>query len=90
MGLISIIVWIVYGIIVGAIASFGYRKITGEEDTPRGFIATMLVGIVGSFVGGLVNYLCGWGHGGPVEPSGFLMGICGGMIALAIYKYIKS
>jgi len=41
-------------------------------------------------VGGLINYLIGWGDQA-LEPSGFLMGIVGGVIFCWLYrKYAMS
>lgn len=89
MGLISILVWVIYGVVVGLVASFLYRKLTGTSDTPVGWAAMILLGIAGSFIGGFINWIAGWGSD-PIQPSGFLMGVCGGVCALVIYKYLSA
>ncbi|HUO84833.1 MAG TPA: GlsB/YeaQ/YmgE family stress response membrane protein, partial [Thermoanaerobaculia bacterium] len=43
----SIIGWIIFGLIVGAIA-----KLVMPGNDPGGWIVTILLGIAGSFVGG--------------------------------------
>jgi uncharacterized membrane protein YeaQ/YmgE (transglycosylase-associated protein family) len=84
MGLWSIFCWLAYGIIVGSIS----RKIHPGDD-PEGFLPTMGIGISGSFLGGGVNFLLGWGTS-PFQSSGLIMGILGGVITCALYRWYKS
>jgi uncharacterized membrane protein YeaQ/YmgE (transglycosylase-associated protein family) len=46
----SILAWIVLGLIAGAIA-----KALMPGDDPGGFIVTILIGIVGAFLGGFLG-----------------------------------
>ena len=53
MGILS---WIVFGLIAGAIA-----KLIHRGPDPGGWIVTIIIGIVGAFVGGAIGkYLLGW------------------------------
>jgi uncharacterized membrane protein YeaQ/YmgE (transglycosylase-associated protein family) len=57
-----IIGWILFGLIVGIVAKF---LMPGRD--PGGFFITVLLGIVGSLVGGFLGRLVGWyGDGDPV------------------------
>lgn len=73
-------------IIVGAIAGFLARLIVpGKQDL--GIIATILLGIVGSFVGGFLGFLL-FGNdpnGGFLQPSGIIGSIIGAIIVLLIW-----
>jgi uncharacterized membrane protein YeaQ/YmgE (transglycosylase-associated protein family) len=76
--------WLIYGLVVGTISKAIHR---GED--PRGFWATVGIGVAGSYVGGLIKYLVGWGDQA-FEPSGFLMGIVGGVIFCWLYRKYKT
>lgn len=80
----SIIGWIFYGLIVGAIAKFVHP---GEE--PIGCLPTVGIGIAGSYIGGAINYFLGNGTS-VFSPSGLLMGIVGGVIFCFAYSWYKT
>ena len=76
----TIISWAVFGLIVGLIARFLYP---GRQ--PMGFLATMVLGIVGSLIGGFIS----WGIGfrpeeGPFRGAGWIMSIVGALIVVWI------
>ena len=48
--------WILLGLLAGALAKF---LVPGRD--PSGCIVTILLGIVGAFVGGLIGTWFGWG-----------------------------
>ncbi len=84
MDLFLVLGWLLYGLVVGLIAKSIYRG-----AVPIGFGSTLVVGIVGSFVGGFLRYLA-TGYGDPFQPSGILMGVLGGILACYVYKkFIK-
>jgi len=84
MGLIWMIIsWSVFGLIVGAIARL---LVPGEQ--PIGFLGTILLGIVGSFVGGFLGSLLFGGEINLSNPAGWIGGIIGAVIALLIYTRI--
>ena len=77
--MINLLVWIVYGLLVGLISKAIYRY----KDSPRGFFSTLAIGVCGSFVGGFVSYLVGGGS--PLQPSGVVLGVLGGVITSFLY-----
>ena len=84
MDLLLILGWLVYGLIVGLLVKMIYKN-----ALPTGFLSTVSVGVVGSFVGGLVKYLF-TNEGNPFQPSGFLFGVLGGVVACYIYKKLSK
>lgn len=76
----SIIGWIIFGAIVGAIAKF---LMPGRD--PGGWIVTILLGIAGSFVGGYLASMLGRDQNGP---AGWIGSIIGAIILLFIYRLI--
>jgi uncharacterized membrane protein YeaQ/YmgE (transglycosylase-associated protein family) len=82
----SIIVWAVFGLIVGAIARLLYP---GRQEI--GLFATMILGIVGSLVGGFVSWLVTGGpEDGPFEGAGWIMSIVGALVVVWLYIAIAS
>ena len=75
--------WLLFGLLVGVVS-----KLIHPGDEPVGYVPTLGIGVAGSFVGGLINYLLGYSHS-PLHPSGFLMSILGGVICCAAYRYYK-
>ena len=75
----GVIGWIVFGLIVGAIA-----KLLMPGRDPGGIIVTMLLGIAGALLGGFVGRSLGWY--GPEDAAGFLMSLVGAILLLAIYR----
>jgi uncharacterized membrane protein YeaQ/YmgE (transglycosylase-associated protein family) len=81
----GIIAWIVVGLIAGALA-----KLVMPGDDPGGIIVTILLGIVGAFIGGFVVSIFGG-----VGINGFslwsiLVATLGAIILLAIYRLIAG
>ena len=81
--MISILIWCVYGILVGSIAK---SIVPGEER--MGFFQTIALGVAGSYTGGAISYLLGMEN--MVSPSGLIMGIGGAVIALLLYNKIVN
>jgi uncharacterized membrane protein YeaQ/YmgE (transglycosylase-associated protein family) len=79
----SFIVAIVMGLVIGAIAKF----IMPGRD-PGGIVVTCLIGIVGSMVATFLGQRLGWYGNG--ESAGFIGGIVGAVILLAIYRLLIS
>jgi len=85
--MMSFIWWLIIGLIAGALA----RLIMPGRD-PMGIIATIVLGIIGSILGGLVS----WGIWGPetpgesFRPAGLLLSILGAILVLWIYRMVKS
>ena len=79
----SMLGWIVFGLVVGAVAKF---VMPGKD--PGGLLVTMALGIAGAFVGGFLGRLLGWY--GPGEPAGFLMAVLGAVLLLYAYRKLKK
>src|SRR5215813_15616190 len=76
----NIIGWLLFGLIVGAIAKF---LMPGRD--PGGWIVTILLGIAGSFVGGfLATTLLGRNE----QTAGWIGAIIGAMLLLFIYRLV--
>jgi uncharacterized membrane protein YeaQ/YmgE (transglycosylase-associated protein family) len=83
--LLAIIVLLVIGLIVGAIARF---LVPGRD--PMGFLGTALLGVAGSFVGGfLVNTLFGGGSAATMHPVGLLGSVVGSIVLLLILRVFR-
>jgi uncharacterized membrane protein YeaQ/YmgE (transglycosylase-associated protein family) len=78
----SIIWMIVIGLIAGAIA-----KLIMPGKDPGGIIATILLGIAGSLVGGFLANALGMGNDDRMA-AGLIGSIIGAIILLAIYRMI--
>jgi uncharacterized membrane protein YeaQ/YmgE (transglycosylase-associated protein family) len=78
----AILFWIIIGAIAGALA-----KLIMPGDDPGGFIVTILIGIAGAFVGGILASLVGLGGGGGIIWS-IIVATIGAIILLAIYRLI--
>ena len=78
------IIWsIIVGFIVGALARYIYPGAVN-----LGFIMTTLLGIGGSFVGGLIGRLFSKPQpGAPFHPAGFIMSIVGALILIYVYLH---
>ncbi len=78
-------------IIVGAIAGFIARAVVPGKDS-MGVLQTIVLGIVGSFVGGFLGYLIfGKDAGeGALQPSGIIGAILGAILALVIYNAVTG
>jgi uncharacterized membrane protein YeaQ/YmgE (transglycosylase-associated protein family) len=74
----SLILFLVFGLIVGALARL---IVPGRE--PGGWVISMLIGVVGSFVGGSLGRALGLYREG--EPAGFLMSLLGAVLLVVAY-----
>jgi len=79
----SILGWIVFGLIIGAIA-----KLLMPGRDPGGIIVTILLGIVGALLGGFLGRAMGLY--GPGEVAGFVMALIGAMILLLLYRLLVA
>ncbi len=75
----GILGWIIFGLVIGALA-----KLVMPGKDPGGIIVTMVIGIVGSILGGFIGQAMGLY--GPNDPVGFLMALLGAIALLVIYR----
>ncbi len=80
----SIIAWIVLGLIAGAIAKF---LMPGRD--PGGCLITILIGIAGAFVARFVGQGLGFYRSGDDTP-GFIASVLGAMLLLLLYRVIAG
>ena len=83
MGITDVVGWIIFGLIVGAIARF---LMPGKQN--MGWLMTIILGIVGSFAGGALSTVLFAPAEGFVQPSGWIMSIIGALIVLFIYSRV--
>jgi len=78
---------IVVGLIAGALARL---LVPGKQD--MSIAATIVLGIVGSFIGGFLGYLIFHkdGQDGFLQPSGLLGSVIGAVIALLIWLRVGN
>lgn len=78
------ILWtIIIGLVVGLLA-----KLLMPGRDPGGFIVTVLLGIAGSFVGGLIGRALGWYQEG--QGAGIIVSVLGAMLLLLIYRMVSG
>jgi uncharacterized membrane protein YeaQ/YmgE (transglycosylase-associated protein family) len=77
----GILAWIVFGLIVGAVAKF---VMPGKD--PGGLIVTILLGIAGALIGGFAGQALGIYQQG--QTAGFVMAVIGAVVLLALYRMV--
>lgn len=77
----GIVGWILFGLIVGAIAKF---VMPGKD--PGGIIVTILIGIAGALLAGFIGKSLGWY--GDEDAAGYIASILGAIILLALYRVV--
>lgn len=73
----------IFGLIIGLIAR---AIMPGRQH--MGLIATMILGLIGAWLGGLIGRLTGMYP--PGHPAGWFMALVGALIVLFIYSYAVS
>ena len=83
--------FILYLLLIGAVAGYIARLLVPGKD-PMGVMQTILLGIVGSFIGGLLGYLIFRedSNEGAFQASGIIGSIVGAIIALLIYRAVTG
>lgn len=82
MGILS---WILLGLVVGLLAKF---IIPGPD--PGGFIVTIIIGIVGAFVGGFISTRLGFGTVTGFNLPSLLIATGGAVLLLIGYRVISK
>ena len=78
--------WILLGLIAGSLAKF----IMPGRD-PTGCLFTIVLGIVGAFVGGVIGTRLGWGHvaTGDLDLRSIGIATFGALILLALGRFLR-
>ena len=81
----SVISWIIFGGLVGLIARF---LVPGRQSMTM--LMTIVLGIVGSFVGGAISWLIFGTPTGNINPAGWIMSIVGAIIVVLVYVRLQT
>jgi uncharacterized membrane protein YeaQ/YmgE (transglycosylase-associated protein family) len=79
----DIVVWLLVGLIAGAIARF---LVPGRD--PMGWLGTIVLGLVGSLIGGFLGDLFTSGDQ-DFSPAGLIGSIIGAVVALLVYRAVS-
>lgn len=80
MGFIALLL---LGLVSGIIA-----KMIIPGDHPSGYLITVLLGIVGSYLGGFISSILGMGKFGQLNLMSILWSVAGAIVLLVIYHFI--
>jgi len=75
-------------LLIGLIAGLLARAIVPGPD-PMAWWQTILLGVVGSFVGGFIGSLFGDGDITDINSSGIVLSVIGAVVALIVYRMVK-
>lgn len=81
----SILAWIVLGLIAGAIAKF---LMPGRD--PGGIFITIIIGIVGAIIGGFIGTALGFGDVSGLNLPSILIAVVGAIILLIVYRMVRG
>jgi uncharacterized membrane protein YeaQ/YmgE (transglycosylase-associated protein family) len=77
----DLLYFLLFGLVVGAIARL---LVPGRES--GGWITSILIGVLGSFVGGFLGRGLGWYSAG--QPAGFVLSLLGAVLLLIAYHLV--
>ena len=82
---------ILFLLVIGLVAGFLARLLVPGPD-PMGVGQTILLGIVGSFIGGFIGYALFHkdGQDGAFQPSGLIGSVVGAVIALLLWRAYQN
>lgn len=81
----GIITWIIFGLIAGALAKF---IMPGNQN--MGWLMTIILGIVGAFVGGWVGTLLNLGTVDSFDLGSMALAVVGALIVLWIFGKVSN
>jgi uncharacterized membrane protein YeaQ/YmgE (transglycosylase-associated protein family) len=78
--------WVILGLLAGALAKY---LMPGRD--PSGCIVTILLGIVGAFIGGLIGTAVGWGSvtADRFEPRSLALATLGAIVILLVGRLLR-
>ena len=78
--------WVLLGLLAGTLAKF---LVPGRD--PSGCIVTIVLGIVGAFLGGLIGTFFGWGRvtGGSFDPRSIALATLGAIVILLVGRLFR-
>ena len=78
----AILGWLILGLICGVLA-----RLLVPDHHPMSWIATIVLGLAGSVIGGVIAYTLHLGTE-PYEPGGWILSIIGAVIALLGWYWV--
>jgi len=78
----NLILFLIFGLVVGALARL---IVPGKE--PGGWITSMVLGVAGAFLGGLIGRAFGL-YSSDVTRGGFFMSLIGAVLLVGIYHAV--
>ena len=80
----GVIVWILLGLVAGALAKF----IMPGRD-PGGIIVTILIGIAGALIGGFISAKLGYGSVDGFDLRSIVIAVLGAILLLFIFRVVR-
>jgi uncharacterized membrane protein YeaQ/YmgE (transglycosylase-associated protein family) len=80
----GIILWIIFGGLVGWVAS-----LIMKTDAQQGVLVNIIVGIVGAVIGGWLMSMLGEGGVGGFNLYSFLVALLGACVLIAVVKMVR-
>ncbi len=82
----EIVSWIIFGLAAGAVA-----KLIMPGKDPGGIVWTIVIGVVGAFVGGLIaNMPVSEQVSAGFNLKSFIFAVVGSIILLIVYRFVKG
>ena len=78
-----LLLFLVFGLVVGVIA-----RLIAPGREGGGWIVSILIGVLGSYVGGFLGRIAGLYREG--QAAGFLMSVIGAVVLLVVYHALGS
>ncbi|MEX0675581.1 MAG: GlsB/YeaQ/YmgE family stress response membrane protein [Pirellulales bacterium] len=85
MNIAQLVAWAVFGLVVGLVA-----RLIWPGRQPIGCLPTVLLGVSGSMVGGMITYALTGGPERDYHPASWVMSIIGAIVVLWIYGATMS
>lgn len=82
MGILS---WIILGLVAGVLAKF---LMPGPD--PGGLIVTVIIGIVGALIGGMISTAVGFGDVTGVNGASIVIATGGALLLLMVYRRFRG
>lgn len=81
----GIILWLIFGALVGWIASMIMRT-----DEQQGAVANIIIGIVGAFIGGFISRLVGGPAVGGFNLTSILVAVVGAVVLIGLIRMVTG
>ena len=86
----GIIAWLIFGLIAGAIAQLLVPGNDPGGSGPLGILMTIVIGIVGAFIGGWIGVQLGWGSVSTFDIRSLALAILGAVLLLFVLRAVRG